>query len=314
MGLRGRLPTMDELLRYIPAWEIITFAAIFGALWGSFANVVIVRWPMEMSVVRPGSHCMVCNKPIAFYDNIPILSYLILRGKCRHCKTGFSPRYMIVELAMALLAVGVVRMTLLNDPPSFQQGAAEFFIWFAFVWALITAGMIDLETYLIPDSITYPGIVVGLAANSFILQLGWKEPLIAAVGGYVIIRLLFIDGYKLLTGRAGMGEGDAKLVAMFGAFLGYKGTLFALFAGAMQGLIAGTIVVALRRKKGPEAEPVFEEELDENGEPMEEPDNRFRKARVPFGPFLALGAIEFYFIGEWLIERYLGKISELLLG
>jgi len=301
---------MDEVLELVPQWQVMAMAGVFGALWGSFANVVIVRWPLEMSVVRPASHCMACKAPIRFYDNLPVISYLVLRGRCRRCEAPFSPRYAIVELSMALLAVAVARVTLLADPPSFQQGAAEFFIWFAFVWALVTIGMIDLETYLIPDCITYPGIVLGLAANAFILPLGWKEPLIAAAGGYAIMRLLFIDGYRLLTGKAGMGEGDAKLVAMFGAFIGLEGILFALFAGALQGLVAGSIAVLARRRKGPDAEPVFEEERDESGVPLEPPDTRFRKARVPFGPFLALGAIEYFFLGAWLIDSYLGRISE----
>ena len=103
---------MQALLEIVPAWQFIAFAAVFGAMWGSFANVVIVRWPLEMSVVRPASHCISCKTPIRFYDNIPILSYLFLRGKCRHCKASFSPRYMVVELALALLAVGVMRLTM----------------------------------------------------------------------------------------------------------------------------------------------------------------------------------------------------------
>ncbi|MBW2275904.1 MAG: prepilin peptidase [Deltaproteobacteria bacterium] len=294
---------MEQLHELIPAWQFIAFAAVFGSFWGSFANVVIARWPLEQSVWRPASHCMSCKEPIRFYDNVPIISYFVLRGRCRHCKASYSPRYAIVEAAMALLSVGVLELTLLADPPSFQQGAAEYFIWFAFVWALVTAGIIDLETYLIPDAITYPGVVAGIAANAFVLELGWLEPLIAMAAGYLVIRLLFIDGYKLLTGRAGMGDGDAKLVAVFGAFLGVEGALFALFAGAIQGLVVGTIMVVVRRKDGADSEPVFEED-----DPAEANDDRFRKARVPFGPFLALGAIEYFFVGRWLLDAYTGGV------
>jgi leader peptidase (prepilin peptidase)/N-methyltransferase len=298
---------VDQLLNVIPAWEFVVFAAVFGALWGSFANVVIARWPLEQSVWRPASHCMSCQEPIRFYDNIPLISYFVLRGRCRHCKARFSPRYVVVEAAMALLSVGVLQLTLLAEPESFQQGAAAYFIWFAFVWAMVTAGIIDLETYLIPDAITYPGIVVGIAANAFVLDLGWREPLIAAAGGYLAIRLLFIDGYRLLTGRSGMGDGDAKLVAVFGAFLGIEGALFALFAGAIQGLLVGSVMVVMRRRRGPGGEPAFEEEP-----PEQQNDTRFRKARVPFGPFLALGALEHFFAGRWLLDAYTGGVERLL--
>jgi len=293
----------------ISAWQWQLFAGVFGALWGSFANVVIVRWPREISVIRPASHCMACGKPIRFYDNVPILSYLLLRGRCRDCKARFSPRYALVELALALLAIAVARLTLLDGPAPFQQAAAEFFVWFGFVFALVTAAMIDIDCYLIPDAIALPGIAVGIAANAFVLPLGWTEPLVAAVAGYALIRLVFIEGYRLLTGRPGMGEGDAKLLAMIGAFLGYQGGGVALFAGALQGLVVGTIIVLIRRRAN-EPEPVFDEERGEDGAAPEQP-VRFRKARVPFGPFLALGALEHLFFGERLVAVYTSGVDAL---
>jgi leader peptidase (prepilin peptidase)/N-methyltransferase len=293
-----------DLLAAIPGWQWTAAAFVFGALWGSFANVVIHRWPREQSVVRPASRCPSCGAPIRWFDNVPILSWLALLGRCRACRARISPRYPVVELALALLSVGVLRLTLLHDPPTLQQGLAEYFIWFAFAWALVTAGMIDLEHYLLPDAITLPGIAVGLAANAFVLDLGWQEPLIAAAGGFAAIRLLFVDGYRLVTGRSGMGAGDPKLVAMLGAFLGIRGVLFALFAGALQGVVAGTVMVLLRRRGGLEAEPVFDEERDEGTGQAPPPDPRMLKARVPFGPFLALGALEYLFFGAALLDAY----------
>ena len=207
---------------------------------------------------------------------------------------------------MALLAVSVARLTLLAEPASFQQAAAEFFIWFGFVFALVTAAMIDLDRYLIPDAIALPGIAIGIAANAFVLPLGWMEPLVAAAAGYALVRLVFVEGYRLLTGRPGMGEGDAKLLAMIGAFSGYEGGVFALFAGALQGLIVGTIIV-LARRRSHEPEPVFEEERDEGG--SKEQPVPFRKARVPFGPFLALGALEHLFFGERLVAAYTSAVD-----
>jgi leader peptidase (prepilin peptidase) / N-methyltransferase len=287
----------------IAPWQWLSLAAVFGAMWGSFANVVVVRWPREMSVVRPGSHCFACGAPIRFYDNVPILSFFVLRGRCRSCGARFSPRYMLIELLLAFLAVGVARTTLAADPGSFQQAAAQFFAWFAFAFALVTAGAIDLEHYLIPDAIALPGIAVGVAANAFVLPLGWMESLLAAAAGYAVIRLLFIEGYRLLAGRAGMGEGDAKLLAMIGAFTGYRGGLFALFAGAAQGLVVGSAMVALRRGRH-EPEPVFEEEIEKGKSAEGARPAGFGKARVPFGPFLAIGALEYLFFGDRLLAAY----------
>jgi leader peptidase (prepilin peptidase) / N-methyltransferase len=310
---------MDLILQEIPRWQFIALAAIFGALWGSFANVVIVRWPLEQSVLRPGSHCMTCNQKVRFYDNIPILSYFILRGRCRFCKTPFSPKYAVVELAMALLSIGVMNTTLLADPPSFLLGLSTYFVWFAFIWALLTAGMIDLDTFLLPDVITLPGIAVGIAANIFLFSAGWIDPLTSALGSYAGLSLLFVHGYKRLTGRQGMGEGDPKLLAMIGAFLLLKGALFALFAGALQGLVVGTIIVICRRRtrSGP-TPPVLEGEPDQEEDDETDDDETsktpFRWAKVPFGPFLALGAIEYYFFGDVLLSAYTGFVSSLVLG
>ena len=291
---------MDLILQEIPRWYFILFAAFFGAAWGSFANVVIVRWPLEQSVLRPGSHCMSCGAPVRFYDNIPILSYLMLHGRCRSCGARFSPRYALVETAYALLSVGVMNSSLLNDPPSFLLGLTVYFIGFAFIWALLTAALIDLDTFLLPDAITLPGIAIGIAVNTFVYKTGWIDPVTSAAGSYAGLSLLFVHGYKRITGRQGMGEGDPKLLAMIGAFLLLRGALFALFVGALQGLIAGSILVIYRKRtgKGPEA-PLLDGESPEGKE-----DAPFRRAKVPFGPFLALGAVEYYFFGERLILAY----------
>ncbi|MBN2804561.1 MAG: prepilin peptidase [Deltaproteobacteria bacterium] len=321
---------MSEVLNYIPSWELILFAAIFGTMWGSFANVVIVRWPRELSVVSPPSHCFSCGAPIKWYDNIPVISYLVLRGRCRNCKTGYSPRYALVELASGIMA-GVIMLLSINSTKELSAATlAVFFIWFTFALSLIIIAMIDLEHYLIPDVIALPGIIIGVLANTFILKLGYVEPIVSAVVGYASIRLLFIDGYKLLRGRPGMGLGDAKLMAMIGAFLGYEGALFAIFAGAFQGTVIGIVMVIARRRDGNLNEPVFEEELksseevidddpeseedSEDSKGLDEVDIPLMKARVPFGPFLALGAIEYLFIGDWFLSQYTNFIAKLIYG
>lgn len=304
--------SLDPVLEIIPVWQLLACAAVFGALWGSFANVVIDRWPKEMSVVRPGSHCFSCGAPIRFYDNIPVLSYLLLRGRCRSCKARFSPRHAVVELAMALLSVGVMRLVLETDPETILLAASTYFFWFGLVWALLTAGLIDLDTFLLPDIITLPGIGLGLFFNIFVLKNDWLPPVIGAVGGYAVLSLLFVHGYKALFGHSGMGRGDPKLVGMIGACLGYKGAMFALFAGAIQGLFAGILLVFHRRRTGAGPEPPA---LDFDGEEEEDDprrDTRLRKARVPFGPFLALGAIEYLFFGDLLLSEYFGLFERLL--
>ncbi len=303
--------SLELVLEIIPGWQLHVFAAVFGALWGSFANVVIARWPKEMSVVRPASHCFACETPVRFYDNIPVVSYLLLRGRCRHCKARFSARYAVVELAMALLSVGVMRLVLASDPQTVLIAASMYFFWFGLVWALITAGLIDLDTFLLPDVITLPGIGLGLFFNIFVLRNDWMPPVIGAVGGYAVLSLLFVHGYKALFGHSGMGRGDPKLVAMIGACLGYKGAMFALFAGALQGLFAGALLVFQRRKSGTGPEPPeLDYDREDGGDPQR--DMRLRKARVPFGPFLALGAIEYLFFGDILLAGYLGLFERLL--
>jgi len=229
---------------------------------------------------------------------------------------------------MALLSVGVLNITLLAGPPTFAAGLGAYFVWFAFVWALLTAGAIDLETYLLPDVITLPGIAVGLAANAWVLKASglharlsitgdpavdrWLDPLIGAAGGYLALMLVFVYGYKLLTGQQGMGEGDPKLVAMIGAFAGVRGAVFSLCFGALQGLVIGTILIVYRRRTGSEPDPpVPDEDIDEKGHELE-PDPRFRKARVPFGPFLALGALEYLFFGERIITLYMTSVTRIL--
>ena len=300
---------MIELLNYIPEWELIVFSAVFGSLWGSFANVVIVRWPKELSVVSPPSHCFSCGTTIKWYDNIPIISYIILQGKCRVCKTKFSPRYAFVELAMGIISASIMFLALKSNNEITLNVLAVFAIWFIFTLGLLIIAMIDLEHYLIPNEIVLPGIILGILANMFIFPLGYIEPIVSAVVGYAGIRLLFIDGYRLLRGQAGMGLGDAKLMAMLGAFLGYEGALFSLFAAAFQGLIIGIIMVLFRRKEGLENEPVFEED----SEPQDS-SSAITRARVPFGPFLALAALEYLFIGDWVLTVYTNFIARLLYG
>src|SRR3989338_2029905 len=193
---------------------------IFGSVVGSFLNVCIARLPKGESVVSPRSHCPLCNTPIHFYDNVPLLSYVWLRGRCRFCRESISPRYFIVELLMAFFSVLLLGR--------FGLGLT-FFVNFVLVAALIVISFVDLDVRIVPDVISIPGIGLGLLAS--LVQYQWAiermcnppSPISSLVG--ILVGggslLLVAWAYQLFTGVAGMGGGDIKLLAMIGAFLGW---------------------------------------------------------------------------------------------
>ena len=239
-----------------------------GMCIGSFLNVCIYRLPLGKSIVRPASACPVCGKAIQWYDNIPLISYIILRGRCRGCQTGISFRYPVVELLCGLFAL----ITWLQYGPGVPA-----LIYFIFIAALLVITFIDIDHRIIPDLISLPGIGLGFLASLLLPQTSWTDSLIGiGVGGGSL--LLIAWGYQLVTGKDGMGGGDIKLLAMIGAFLGWKGVLFTIMASSLVGTIAG-IVLMLRAGKG-------------------------IKMAVPFGPFLAIGAIVYIFFGPQLIDWY----------
>jgi leader peptidase (prepilin peptidase)/N-methyltransferase len=253
-------------------------AFIFGALAGSFLNVCILRIPSGDSIVSPPSHCPKCKAAIAFYDNVPLLSYLILRGQCRSCSVRISPRYFVVELLTALLALA------LYDRFGF---GFSFFVSFVFVGALIVISFIDLDVRIVPDVISLPGIVVGLALSvaGYFLISGKSTVVPSPVssllgilaGGGFLLATAWI--YEKITGVEGMGGGDIKLLAMIGAFLGWQSIPLTLFFASLVGSIVG-IGCMLATGAG-------------------------RRLALPFAPFLCSGALLFIFFGEELIQFYM---------
>lgn len=236
------------------------FVALFGALVGSFLNVVIVRLPEEgASVVFPASHCPACKKDIAWYDNIPLLSFLLLRGRCRQCGAGISWRYPLVEAAMALLSLALYLhfgLTLL------------FPIYFLFCAALVAVIFIDFQHQIIPDVISLPGIVVGFALSFVNPFVTWQDAGLGVLfggGSFYLVALI----YYLLTKREGMGGGDIKLLAMIGAFLGWQSLPFVVFGSSLLGTVAGVWAMLEQRKGG--------------------------KTVIPYGPFLAMAALLYLF-------------------
>lgn len=250
---------------------MLTFAVfVFGALVGSFLNVCIHRIPGGESIAFPASHCPQCKAPIKPYDNIPVLSYLLLRGRCRSCAAGIAIRYPLVEMLGGIAAVGALCAYGLS---------AEALLIFAFLAALIVITFIDLDHQIIPDAISLPGIFVGFAAALLFGTPTWLDSLIGiALGGGLLWAVA--EGYARLTGREGMGGGDIKLLAMIGAFLGWRAIPVTLLIGSLLGSVIGLSLMVVR--------------------------GRDTKMAIPFGPFLAAGAVVALFWGEPLIEWYLG--------
>ena len=332
------------ILGDLPIEFLLVFATAFGLAWGSFLNVVIYRVPREMSVVRPPSHCPACKKPIKPWDNIPVFGWLFLRGKARCCGVRVPFRYPMVEAIGGLLAFALCEVlvrTLAPDTPALKF-VATFVVDLAMALALVAAAFIDLEHMFIPDSITIGSVVVGVASAglrgtpagemftgllgpSFDPYAPYFDALFGALVGFLAIYAPFVAGYKRLTGHAGMGTGDAKLLAGAGAWFGWPGALFVLGAGAIQGTL-GALVVLLARGKIEEPEAVRREraelqaelaamtpedraaaELELADDPlMAEPGKGAGQARIPFGPFLILAELECLLIGH---ERILDAIA-----
>ncbi len=248
---------------------VTVISAIFGGLIGSFLNVCICRLPKEESIVWPGSHCPHCQKPIKFYDNIPVFSYFLLRGKCRHCKGPISIQYPLVE---GITALGTVFLIM-------RFGVSlSFLFYFAFIAALIVVTVIDLYHQIIPDVISLPGIGVGLLASLLIPEITfWNSLFGVLLGGGSLFLVATL--YQWIFKREGMGGGDVKLLAMVGAFLGWKAVILTILLSSLIGSIAGIVVMVLKGKD-------------------------FKYA-IPFGPFLSLGAVISLFYGENLIRWYL---------
>ncbi|MEK7842328.1 MAG: A24 family peptidase, partial [Deltaproteobacteria bacterium] len=224
--------------------------------------------PEGKSIIFPSSSCPNCNNPITFYDNIPIVSYIVLLGRCRSCKTPISLRYPFVEFLTGLFAVILLKTFGLS------AGLPAYFIFAA---SLIVITFIDLKYRIIPDIISLPGIGAGLLASYF-LPVGILNSIIGVlVGGGILFLIAF--GYHFITGREGMGGGDIKLLAMIGAFLGWKAVIITLFTGSFIGAAAGSVLMLAKGKDS--------------------------KYAIPFGPFLAAGALISLFFETTIINWYI---------
>lgn len=254
---------------------ILILPFVLGAVIGSFLNVCIHRIPSGISIVSPPSSCPGCGTRIPFYYNVPVLGYLILRGRCASCRVSISARYPVVEAFTGLLSLFLF----------YRFGpTVDFLIYLAFVSSLVVITFIDLDLQIIPDSISLPGIPAGLLASFFLASPGVLDSVLGVVTGGGIL-FLIAAAYYYATGNEGMGGGDIKLLAMIGAFIGWKGVLFTLLFGSFLGAFIGVLLmVAFGRNS---------------------------RYAIPFGPFLASGAALYLFFGNeiviWYIMRAVGE-------
>ena len=247
--------------------EAIVF--LFGLCIGSFLNVCIYRLPLSKSITKPSrSICPDCGATIHFYDNIPVVSYLLLKRRCRHCGFIIPFRYPMVEILTGLSALFILKHFGLS---------IDFFVYFVFIAALIVVVFIDLDHRIIPDVITLPGIPVFFCLSFLLPEGNWINSVLGIlVGGGSLLTVAWV--YALLTGKEGMGGGDIKLLAMAGALVGWQGVLFTIFVSSASGALIG-IILMLRTRKG-------------------------LKLAVPFGPFISLGVVVYIFFGPALINWY----------
>jgi leader peptidase (prepilin peptidase) / N-methyltransferase len=251
-------------------WITLFFGFVLGTIIGSFLNVCIHRIPQGESIVTPPSRCPRCKTSIHFYDNIPLVSFIILQGRCRKCHAPISPRYPLVEFLMGLFSL----MLLLRFGIS-----TLYLIYLAFFASLTLVSFIDLPYRIIPDVISLPGIGIGVICSLLHPQLSVKDSLIGVLlGGGTLYTVASV--YRLITKREGMGGGDVKLLAMIGAFIGWKGVLFTILCSSFVGTVVGVILMLVSSADS--------------------------KYAVPFGPFLSIGAVIYVLWGEALISWYLG--------
>ena len=247
----------------------LLLAGVVGACIGSFLNVVIYRLPLGQSIVSPPSRCPKCGYRLHWYDNLPIIGWVLLGGRCRQCKNPISIQYPIVELTTALLFVIVVWLT----PPG-PLLVSRLLL----VCILIALFGIDLEHQILPNSITLPGIVAGVLL-SLIAPPGWRDALLGVVLGAGVLYAI-AGAYYLWRREEGLGMGDVKMLAMIGAFLGWKAVLVTMVLSSFSGAAIGLALIAAQRGG--------------------------MKLALPFGTFLAIGALVAMFVGQPLIDWYSG--------
>jgi leader peptidase (prepilin peptidase) / N-methyltransferase len=305
-------------------------AGIFGLLWGSFLNVVVYRVPRGMNVATPPSHCPACKTPIRPWNNLPVVAYVLQRGKARCCGVPMSPRYVVVELIGGALSLAILEVAVgpLDPSTSLLRAGMVYLAWFMVAMLLVALAFIDIEHMFIPRSMSIAGIVIGLGTYSIrgqrLLPLA-----VSAVVAYLVVWLLFGKLYSLLRGKPGMGLGDGYLLAMIGAWNGWPSIVFCVFAAAVQQVVFVLLVrVSGRELALPSGVVEYLDELkadaaagDEEAKQLLADDPLTKDAGtgtfgryVPFGPFLVLAFFEYIFGMHRWFQPYVDLVIALVTG
>jgi leader peptidase (prepilin peptidase)/N-methyltransferase len=309
---------LDRLEPLASSPAAYAFVVVLGLLWGSFANVCIYRWPPSeefpagRSVVKPGSHCFACKAPIRWYDNVPLLAWLWLRGRCRACGAQFSARYIAVEALTGVL-FGVAWWAAVVAPAlfePFERRLLHFAVYAAFCFVMIVIAFIDLDHKLILNKVTIPSIVVFYAASLLWPERQWYDGLVGAAIGYGLPWAIG-EIYYRVTHREGLGLGDGMLLALVGALLGWRGVLVALFGGSVIGSVIGITALLVGRARSASDEPApgagvgnaagtdaGSAASDDAGGEADAPS--LMRTELPFGPFLAMAASFYLFAEPWI--------------
>lgn len=261
-----------------PIW-VTGISAVFGLLFGSFATVLVARVPSKKSIMKPGSHCPSCTKPLRWYNNIPLISYLVQAGKCANCRKPISIRYPMIELITMLLFI--------TCAAKFGMGLDLFLRDWVFMVLLVAIAFIDLEHRIIPDVLSLPGLAWGLLSSPLNEQPGWTLSIAGAALGFGIFYALAWF-YQWRTGRSGLGGGDIKFLAMLGAYVGPLGVLQTILISSVFGSLVG-IALGWASTRGGKS-------------------GNLMKTSIPYGPFLAVGALAAYLLSEIIWTPFINPI------
>jgi leader peptidase (prepilin peptidase)/N-methyltransferase len=317
---------------------LLIVAFVFGCVWGSFFNVVVYRLPRQMSVVKPGSHCFACNAPIAWYDNIPLVSWLVLRGKCRHCGAPFSFRYFVVELISGLLFLFVMMKYVgpIVTKGRTLEGIVALVLHWLMVGGFVVLTFIDFDHKIIPDCVSLPGIVLGLIASFAVPDLVARYRGQVAPEHVSHLKSLLEGGIGMLVGggslwliavvgravfkKEAMGGGDIKLMAMIGAYMGWQLVLLTVLLSALSGTIVGVALMITDRVRARRLLEPLHETADNDPDPKARAEAKKQieeieagqtgwSSQIPYGPFIVLGALAAFFFGPQIFTWYFGLFA-----